>query len=298
MVFIACLILLVAVPKEQVASLTAKGVSPQDVFKAENDARTTLAQIIGGFAVLVGLGFAWKNIAASTKNLELTRDGQVTDRFYKAIEQLGATGHEGNPKLELRLGGIYALERIARDSEKDYWPIMEILTAYVRGKENNFPDPLTEDIQAIVTVIRRRERRYEKSDQRLDLHGANLHGANLKGAHLEHAILYRMDLEGADLRGAHLDGADLEGTNLHWAHLDDVNLDDVNLTDAYVYGAYMSKARNLDQRWLDLMFGDETTQLPAGLTKPESWKHKEATFEPDDEENVCRSARVTNSTGT
>ena len=34
--------------------------------------------------------------------------------------------------MEIRLGGIYALERISNESEKDYWPIMEILTAYVR----------------------------------------------------------------------------------------------------------------------------------------------------------------------
>jgi uncharacterized protein YjbI with pentapeptide repeats len=32
----------------------------------------------------------------------------------------------------VRLGGIYALERIARDSEYDHWPVMEILTAFVR----------------------------------------------------------------------------------------------------------------------------------------------------------------------
>ena len=31
----------------------------------------------------------------------------------------------GDEKLEVRLGGIYALERIARDSEKDHGPIME-----------------------------------------------------------------------------------------------------------------------------------------------------------------------------
>lgn len=144
------------VPKLQVASLrNAKGVNAQDVFKAENDARATLAQILGGFAVLVGLCIAWQNIAA-------TKEGQVTDRFYKAIEQLGADDDNGKPKFELRLGGIYALERIARDSEKDHWPIMEVLTAYVREhaayvRENEAdpvnPHPLAIDIQGILTVI-------------------------------------------------------------------------------------------------------------------------------------------------
>src|SRR3954471_6413642 len=38
----------------------------------------------------------------------------------------------GSDKLAARLGGIYALERIARESKRDHWPIMETLTAYVR----------------------------------------------------------------------------------------------------------------------------------------------------------------------
>ncbi len=61
----------------------------EDIFEAENDARATLAQIIGGFAVLIGLYFAWKNITAA-------KEGQATERFTKAIEQLGATDDDGN----------------------------------------------------------------------------------------------------------------------------------------------------------------------------------------------------------
>src|SRR3982751_6161439 len=41
----------------------------------------------------------------------------------------------GGPNLEVRLGAIYALERIPRDSERDHWPIMEVLCAYVRNPE-------------------------------------------------------------------------------------------------------------------------------------------------------------------
>jgi hypothetical protein len=33
----------------------------------------------------------------------------VTDRYTKAIEQLGSD------RLDVRIGGIYALERVARD---------------------------------------------------------------------------------------------------------------------------------------------------------------------------------------
>lgn len=57
--------------------------------------------------------------------------GHITDRYTKAIEQLGKLDGD-KPNIEIRLGAIYALERIARDSPRDHWTIMEVLTAYVR----------------------------------------------------------------------------------------------------------------------------------------------------------------------
>jgi hypothetical protein len=92
------------------------------VVKLESDARTAVIQALGGAALLIGL-------YSTSKTLRTTQEGQITDRFTKAINQLGETGPA---KLAIRLGGIYALERIARESERDHWPIMEILTAYVR----------------------------------------------------------------------------------------------------------------------------------------------------------------------
>jgi hypothetical protein len=291
--------ILIWIPKVQVSSLSAKGVDAEAVFKAENDARATLAQIVGGFAVLIGLYFAWTNIIA-------TKEGQITDRFYKAIEQLGATDDKGNPKLELRLGGIYALERIARDSERDHWPIMEVLTAYVREhdswkvanlpanqtkpiEQEQLPAPLAMDIQAIVTVIGRREWRYEKNEQRLDLHGTDLHGANLRGAHLRGTNLLDANLMGADLEGADLEGADLEaadltdvqlkGAQLWGAHLEDADLAGVNLTGVNLFytdlvGAHLRGTQGLTQAQINSARGNDKTDLPAGIVMPEAWKKK------------------------
>ena len=177
-----------------------------------NQYRTTLAQIIGGFALLFGLYLTWRRITA-------TEEGQITERFTRAIDQLGAINEKGEKKLEIRLGGIYALERIARDSpRKDHWQIMEILTAYVRenaswkdddeeeseetSNEKKRLPKLPTDIQAVLTVLGRRIRAYEKADQSLDLTRTNLRGANLKNAHLEGAHLTGALLEGADLTGA------------------------------------------------------------------------------------------------
>jgi hypothetical protein len=47
-------------------------------------------------------------------NFRLNREGHVTDRYTKAIEQLGSE------RLDVRLGAIYALERIMIDSGRDH----------------------------------------------------------------------------------------------------------------------------------------------------------------------------------
>ena len=87
--------------------------------------------------------------------LELQRRGQVTERFTRAIDQLGQPGRE---KLDVRIGGVYGLEQMARDSAELHWPIMEVLAAYLREHARAGPDvepaadtqkPLPADQQAI-----------------------------------------------------------------------------------------------------------------------------------------------------
>ena len=51
---------------------------------------------------------------------------QLSERFMRAIDQLG------HPALDVRLGGIYSLERLAQESAEDHGPIIEILAAFVR----------------------------------------------------------------------------------------------------------------------------------------------------------------------
>ena len=68
---------------------------------------------------------------AGRRHEEQTRadqQGRITESFAKAVEQLGSD------KLEVRLGGIYSLERISKESPDDYWTVMENLTAFVRER--------------------------------------------------------------------------------------------------------------------------------------------------------------------
>ena len=116
------IIILWKLPQWQVERV--QGLEPKERWDRENEARKTLATILGGAVLLAGLFGTWKN-------LQVAQEGQITDRFTKAIDQLGATNPDKTPKIEVRLGGIYALERIANESEKDHWPIMEVLCTYV-----------------------------------------------------------------------------------------------------------------------------------------------------------------------
>src|SRR5215213_11715797 len=71
-----------------------------------NEYRRTWAQIIGGFGLLLGLYFTYRRVEISERTLEATQDQQVTERFTRAIDQLGETDETGKPRLEVRLGGI------------------------------------------------------------------------------------------------------------------------------------------------------------------------------------------------
>jgi uncharacterized protein YjbI with pentapeptide repeats len=112
---------------------------PKDIAELTDNYRKTLTQIIGGLGVAIGLVFTYRTLIATQRSVETAREGQITERFTRAIDQLG------DDKLEIRIGGIYALERIARDSNRDYWPIIEVLTTYVRMRAPWPPGSSEED---------------------------------------------------------------------------------------------------------------------------------------------------------
>lgn len=279
-------LLLWKIPKRQVSNLTS--LTPEQRFDRENEARKTLAQIVGGVLVLLGAYLTWRNIKNTEeaqrennenaqKTFQLSQEGQITDRFAKAIDQLGSA------KLESRLGAIYALERIARDSERDHWPIMEVLTAYVREHSSILGGPhdrklgplrvMAPDIQAILTVVGRRNTALEKRDQWLNLgfvypHGADFREGNFSQAYFRGSNLTLSSLDGADLSEAELIHVDLrdaslckvnlaksclglsnlQGANLNGANLDSAKLVSADLTDAMFSGAEPTpQLRNINE---------------------------------------------------
>jgi Pentapeptide repeats (8 copies) len=189
-----------------------------------------------GQLLTLGAGlFAAGALIFTAQNFRLSRQGQITDRYTKAVNQLGSK------RMDVRIGGVFALERVASDSRRDHPPVMEVLAAFVREhSREQWPEPpppgqsqVTEpasrttrpDVQAALTVIGRRDAR--RDAQRIDL----------TAAVLPFALLFD-----ADLRGVRLASADLQDAVLHRAALIDANLTDANLADAELTGADLTGA--------------------------------------------------------
>ena len=211
---------------------------------ARDDARGRILTLVAGLFAAFALVYTARNFTLSRRTFELTEQGQVTDRYTKAIEQLGSD------KLDVRIGGIYALERIARDSERDHPTVIEVLTAFVREHSNEpWPPAQPEgakpklmtrpDIQAAVTVLGRRDR--TRDIRPVDLTAANLSGVNLGGIY-SRAVFYVDAVLGADLRAAILRNADLSGANLAQADLVGADLTGANLAGADLTGAILDRA--------------------------------------------------------
>ena len=214
---------------------------------------TLLAQIVGGIVLTIGVGVTWRRMTFTEQTLRVTEQGQITERYTRAIEHLG---HE---KPAVRMGAIYALERLAKDSARDHWTVIEVLSAYIRDRtpidpvavDDERERPAT-DIQAALTVIGRRDITNE------ELGAVDLSNTRLTGA----------DLSGAELSRAKLREANLSGAKLIRANLSEANLRVADFRGASLSGTLLSEARGLSQASLDEAIVDASTKVPKGLRSP------------------------------
>ncbi|WP_433288387.1 pentapeptide repeat-containing protein [Micromonospora sp. CA-244673] len=241
----------------------AKHLQGKDKADVRNATRQTLLAAVGGLVVLTGAAF-------TARTFYLSRRGQFTDRYMKAIGQLASD------KLTERLGGIYALEHLMAESDRDHNTVVEVLAAFVRERTRPASAPSATtgpigaehamsvhtagllvqptDVQAALTVLGRRPHRPESNSvdlARTDLRGADLAAANLQraeltAANLQGAVLSAANLQGADLVEANLQRADLVEANLQGADLTAANLQRADLEHADLQGGYLGQARLKD----------------------------------------------------
>jgi hypothetical protein len=267
-----------------VASAQARIQLQQAQSQLATSARTAALQALAGLVLITGAAATWWQV-------HISRQGQITDRYAKAVDQLAS------PSVEVRIGGIYAMERIARNSAADRDAILFLLGAFVRihspwpagapdGPQH--PTPAVDqtlpwmrvrapDIQAAMGTIGRLPRSREEpaiSLSRVDLRSIALRDARMNRSRFRYTNLARSvlggvwlehaDLTAADLRSASLHHAHLAGANLSRALLQSANLHHADLRQANLRGANLSNAA-LDAAQLTGAHADQATIWPDGF---------------------------------
>ncbi len=252
-----------------------------------------IATAFGGFAVLFNAFYAAKRSEAMERNNELTEERLITERFSKAIEQLGSD------KTDICLGGMFTLEQIAQSSpDKYYWITLEILAAFIREhshsmkittqeNEKEYQRSYSIEIQTALKIIGVSDRTKYKKRLNLDkayLQGLDLSGYNLsqisfigadlsnttlKEANLTEAILDNVYAKRLNLSGANLSKADLSGASLPWANLSNAKLVGAKLIQAVLVNATLCKA---DLRGANL---NEAYLIGAELENKKNWESVE-----------------------
>ncbi|MFF8589170.1 pentapeptide repeat-containing protein [Streptomyces althioticus] len=212
-----------------------------------------MANLVTMVTALGALIFTGLSLQQTRIQNQVAESGQVTDRFNSAIENLKSGS------LDIRLGGIYALQRLMHDSPRDQAAIVKILAAYIRGHDRPLdakpPKSVLEiaedragvslhlvpdDVEAAVRVIADRDPAHDGLAHRgnvalvIDLSGAHLEGVDLSdanldfvnfaGAHLDYAKLRKVSLIAANFERASLKDADFTGSDTRSASFREAQL--------------------------------------------------------------------------
>jgi hypothetical protein len=273
-----------------IASATDRIQLQQGQEQLQNNVRSALLQVTGGLVVVIGGLATWRQV-------HINREGQITERFTRSVDQIGSEN------VDVRIGGIYALERIGRNSVSDRYTVQFILGAFVRnhapwhvGVPGGPEHPTTTveqrpslrmvapDVQTAVAVLARRQQAQDATPpnpfggrlflSRVDLRGLEIYSGRLVNTHLQYANLARSQLQGtqldrsvltsADLRECQLEGVSFVAADLSHAYLSGANLRGADLRRARLHGTDLGHA-DLTDAVLDGAQADPTTTWPSGF---------------------------------
>ncbi|GAA2124882.1 pentapeptide repeat-containing protein [Actinomadura napierensis] len=219
--------------------LAGARVEAKERLTAVNNVRTTLLQALAGLVVLFGAYSTWRQIQVGRDGLAATREGQVTDRFSRAVDQLGSDN------LDVRIGGLHALSRVAGHSPHDVEAIISITTAFVRTHLPwPPPDGEASDASMPINSVRPLETRCPDAQVALTALGVlNQHGHRPDWLNLSLTDLRRADCDGLWLHEINFDHACLEAASFYEANLSGASLVSVNLRHAELTRSMLRRFR-------------------------------------------------------
>ena len=229
---------------------------------------TTIRNLGLVIGAVVALWLTLSRINVAKRQAEIADQGLLFDRYQRGAEMLGS------PLLAVRLGGIYALQRLATEHPEEFLgQIVQQYCAFVRhptraddattGSGTRRPgvnsSGLREDVHAVMRIIdgflSNEGTQLVASGIWLDLRGADLAGADLSHYDLSRANLAGAGLVDSDLSGAHLYQANLEGACIRRANVSGTQF---SLLEPFRY-----RVRGLAQDQLDEAYA--TPEIPPNL---------------------------------
>lgn len=211
-----------------------------DRLNAVNNVRATLLQTVGGAVVLFGAYATWRQLRVSQDGLNATREGNITDRFSRAVDQLGSD------KLDVRIGGIYALWRIADHSDRDREAVVSIMAAYLRTHLPWPPQlPAVPGADVSINSVLPLETRAADAQTALTCLGVLYQVRRPEWLNVSLTDLRRADCDGLCLRGVNFDGACLEAASVYQVDLSEASLIAANLRHAELGTSVLRRARCL-----------------------------------------------------
>jgi Pentapeptide repeats (8 copies) len=266
------------IPRWQVDRWRRAGIS-DEVKLAELgvQARSSITQALGGLAIIVTIAItafqvnearrssdraqesADKNFdlaqQSAARNFELAQRGQVSERFSRAVEQLGAMDENDKPDPAVRTGALFSLMRIGIDSPDHTQPALLVVATYVRkfkkpklqpngcDADFNFTQAQPDIANALRFVLYRIAAKLKDKAEFLGLRGADLDGLALDGLNLRGFDLTRIKFGHASLRRADFRGAILGQANFEHTCLTEADFRGASLKGAVFRGATLDGAK-------------------------------------------------------
>ena len=250
--WVTAVILAIMVTSVVLAIFVIQRPEVKDWLIGDESGSTTIRNIgllIGG---IIAIALAVWRSRVSERQAATAERGLLNERYQKGAEMLGSE------VLAVRMGGVDALHRLAKEHPQEYHvEIMFLFCAFARNptKEDEIVTErvvsnvhfsmLRSDVQYVISAFRSRqdsdidlEKRYKFSPR--------LHYANLRGA-----IITNTDFRGASFMGANLSGAYFANTRL-----ESINFTDANLSGTQFSNVGEDPVTGLTQEQLDKAIAD------------------------------------------
>lgn len=282
-----------------------------------------------GYVVLGAIGVpfaAWRTHVAQ-RQADVSEQSHITDQISKAVEQLGTEktidSSEAQitvPNLEVRIGGLLALERILKSNPSEEKQVIEILKYYAengiderRKIDSSEVIPLRSDIVFAFKILNRvrsatslqtlEPKGFDEGIFRFqfcrldnfqlvrgDLSNLGFHSSNFNNSSLFSCSFKRTNLSVCNFSGARFAASDLSGANLDSSNFSGAKFirttfsDETEMSSATFVGACFIECdltqSDITQSQLDGTYGGDCTILPSKLQRPAHW-HPDALYTQD-----------------